>query len=390
MKKILFITPDFYPSSTGFANACINLINSIIKYGNKKYEVHVFSDKPLNNNDEFKDCKVFRYENTSKTKIGNLLNEKNKAACIEKYVTKFGIDTIFFETNTFPFIEFRILKKFKDKCIVRIHSTADTEVPVFGKRKKIGSKIAINNMYSFMKNVPYILATSNYYIEFIKKHYLNNNVYTIWNEKAYGILYNTSTPVKYDEQKYINNHFLTMGKLSSNGLTQKGMVDLLKAVYYLKVKEFLPNDFLLTMVGTGEKLPYIKELINKYDLVRECRIIELATHDEVFELMQESKAIVLLSRYEGQSMFITESISMGKPIIITSNNGMGDMLIEGVNGFAVRTGDIEDAALALRRMIDLDSDEINKMGKESKKLYEEKFSPQKVYEQFDVLMTLKD
>ena len=29
MRKILFIVPDFYPNSTGFANAALNLIKSI-------------------------------------------------------------------------------------------------------------------------------------------------------------------------------------------------------------------------------------------------------------------------------------------------------------------------------------------------------------------------
>ena len=390
MINILFITPDFYPNSTGFANACVNLVNSIVAYGSHKYDVHVYTEKPLGEKPELKECKVIRYLNTGAGKIGHLINERKKVQFILKYIEENNIDIIFFETNTFPFIECEILQKYKDKCIVRIHSTADTEVPIYGKKRTIGQKIASKRMFEFMKDVPYILSTSNYYLDFVKTRYLYDNVYSVWNGKTYGILYNTSLPTNYSKESCAANHFLSMGKLSDNGLTQKGMVDLLKAVFFLKKMNWLPSDFLLTIVGTGEKLPYITNLINKLDLTNTCRIIESATHDEVFDLMNNSKAIVLLSRYEGQSMFITESISMGKPIIISDDNGMGDMLVDGVNGFQVRTGDIESAAQAIKKVCELSKEEIEMMGEASFKLYKEKYSPRKVYEKFDILMTLKD
>lgn len=390
MKKVLFITPDFYPNSTGFANACFNLITSIARYGKDKYDIHVFTDIQLGTHKEIVGCHVYRYKSTRRNKISYLLDERSKGRIIKNYVLQNSIDVILFETNTFPYFQNLILSEFRNKCIVRIHSTSDTEVPVFGRKVTIGQNIVNKRIFKFMKSVPYIISTSSYYLNFIRKYYLNENVYNIWENKSYGILHNTSVADEINSKSELSNHFLTMGKLSENGLTQKGMTDLLKAIYYMNIRKMLPLDFRLTLVGHGEKLPYIKNLITKLNLTNLCCIKEQASHDEVFELMSESKAIILLSRYEGQSMFITESISMGKPIIISDNNGMGDMLLEGINGFSVKTGDIEDAALTLKKVFDLDFKTLQNMGAASRKLYDEKFSPQKVYEQFDFLMTLKD
>ena len=48
--KILFVTPDFYPNSTGFANAALNLINAIKIHSSSTNELYVFTDKPLGEN----------------------------------------------------------------------------------------------------------------------------------------------------------------------------------------------------------------------------------------------------------------------------------------------------------------------------------------------------
>lgn len=143
---------------------------------------------------------------------------------------------IFFETNTFPFFQNWIVKEFKDKVFVRIHSTADTEVPVYNERKWYKPNMIISKYFSFVQEVPNILSTSNYYLDFIKREYLKGNPYKIWNGKTYGLLFNTAGIEK-------SNTFMTMGKLSENGFTQKGISDLLRSRYYLNVQDKLPSDF---------------------------------------------------------------------------------------------------------------------------------------------------
>ena len=95
-----------------------------------------------------------------------------------------------------------------------------------------------------------------------------------------------------------------------------------------------------------------------------------------------------MSRYEGQSMFITESISLGKPLIISDNNGMQDMLRDGINGFKIKTGDSKDAARKIQKMINLSDDELQSFSQASLDLYNSQYSDIATYRQFDEIMNL--
>lgn len=389
MRKILFIVPDFYPNSTGFANAALNLIDSIKTYGKEKYAIGVFSTISLGNMPEIDGMEVVRYCNTlPDNRITHVSVERKKYAVLKQFILRFNPDVIFFETNTFPFVEMWIVKEFQNKVFVRIHSTADTEVPIFGKHKTIIDKVEFSKMKMFMQLAPNILSTSNYYLDFVKKNYLEENVYTVWDNKTYGVLYNTAGLSENKVVVQSKNRFMTMGKMSDNGVTQKGITDLLRAVYYLDRSNSLPDDFELIIIGTGSKLNYIKNMITNLILDRYINLIESATHDQVFELIRNSKAIVLLSRYEGQSMFITESISLGKPLIISDNNGMQDMLKYGENGFSVKTGDYREAAHVIKRVMELSVEELKDFSKASLELYNSQYSDKAVYNQFDEIMNL--
>ena len=389
--NILFITSDFYPNSTGFANASINLINAIIKYSSGKYIIHVFTEQQLKGKEELPEIYVIRYKyNGKKNKLNRLYRERKKYLFIKDYVKNNNIDIIFFETNTFPFVQNWIVKEFPYKVFVRIHSTADTEVPIYGEHPTFGSKISLKKMKEFMKYAPNIVSTSNYYLDFIKKEYFESNVYTIWNNKSYGLLYNTSVDGIKKAKPSCSNTFMTMGKMSHNGVIQKGIKDLLNAVFYLKIDGYLDDTFKLIIVGDGEKYYSIQSMVNRLNLEKYVLLIKSASHDEVFELISQSKAIILLSRYEGQSMFITETLSLGKPVILSDNNGMEDMIVPGKNGLLTRTGDARMAADSIRKIMSLTLDEVEEMGNCSRQLYQTKFSPRAVYDQFDRLMTLRE
>ena len=240
-----------------------------------------------------------------------------------------------------------------------------------------------------MQNVPNIVSTSTYYLDFIKHHFLLDNVYMIWNNKSYGLLFNTVADTCKEIHPINQNTFLTMGKMSENGLTQKGMTDLLDSIYYLKEIRELPDDFNLIIIGDGVKLSFVKKYIKALELEPFVTIIKRATHDEVFEYMRQSKSIILLSRYEGQSMFITESISQGKPLILTDNNGMQEMIVDNKNGYIVKTGDTLDASRAIKRMISLSEEEISEFCRESFEIYKKEYTPQAVYKQFDNIIKLR-
>lgn len=383
--KVLFITPDFYPHSTGFANACTNLVKAIAEFGGEKYKVYVYTEVPLNllNHSEIAGIEVFRYKRKKYNKFTRIKAEKERYNVVKKLIESKKIDIIFFETNTFPFLQLWLLQEYGKKVFVRIHSTADTEVQVFYEKPTLGSQITYKYIRKFMKNVSNVVATSDFYLDFIKKYYYHQNVYTIWGDKSYSKIYNTAGNDIVVSQATGQNIFLTMGKMSANGVVQKGITDLIKAVYLLKDKNRLPNDFKLVIIGEGECSKRVKRYIEQYGLEGRIKMISKATHQEIYDYISKSKATILLSRYEGQSMFITESLAFGKPLLLSDKNGMSDMIIDGYNGFLVKTGNPYDAEEKILKIMKCSQKEITGFGMNSRKLYENNFKPICIYKQFD-------
>lgn len=380
-KNILILPADFYPNNTGFSNATRNLIESV-KNNQDDIHIHVFTTVDLGESQELENIKVVRYkEDTFKRKIFLLINNYKKYRYLKKYIDGNDIDFILLETNTFTILQSLLVKEYKNILGVRIHSTADTEVLMYAERKKITSKILKWLDVKFMKDTKYIISTNNYHLDFVKNIMFRNNVYTTWSDKDYFILPNTvvlkrDTLVKANGNE-TGNYLLSMGKLSNNGYVQKGLKDLIKALYILKENGEIPDGFLLKIVGDGEKRDELIEYARRLNVYAYIEFIKKTTHIETLELIKKSRAVILLSRYEGQSMFITETIAIGKPIIITHNNGMKDMIIRDENGFVVEEGDYLGASDAIKRIYNISPDRLYKMGEKSREIFESKFSPEK-------------
>ncbi len=98
---------------------------------------------------------------------------------------------------------------------------------------------------------------------------------------------------------------------------------------------------------------------------------------DVREIIAAASVYVLPSYREGKPRSTQEAMAMGRPVITTDAPGCRDTVDEGVNGFKVPVGDAEALATAMRRFID-DPTLIGKMGRESRRLAEERFDVDKI------------
>lgn len=374
MANVLLIPVDFYPNSTGFANATLNLVNAITEY-HPEINVTVYADVLLGNQEEVKGINVIR-----KSKFRAFSSySRYKEIC--KIVEGNDIDFILIETNTVFFLQNLLVKRFPDKVAVRIHSTADTETLLFRKNTLV-SRIFKKSAFDFMKNCRYILCTNTYHQGFIYDNFYNKNVYTMW-EKSHFLLPNTVPAVVLDNKPQVGNYFFALGKLSYDGYIQKGISDLINACYLLKKKGI---DVPLEIVGDGECYELIKKQIEHFGLTK-VRLIKKMQHNEVIDHICNSRAVLLVSRYEGQSMFATEALSVAKPLIITRDNGMKDMLKDGRNGFLVDTGNCIDIADKIEHFLHLSDDEVVLMGQKSLEIYNQHFSPKRISDLMSLILS---
>lgn len=99
--------------------------------------------------------------------------------------------------------------------------------------------------------------------------------------------------------------------------------------------------------------------------------------DDVRDVISESSVYVLPSYCEGTPRSVLEAMAIGRPVITTNAPGCRETVIDGVNGYLVPIKDIGRLVEAMEQFI-LYPDLINTMGKESRKIAEEKYDVHKV------------
>jgi glycosyltransferase involved in cell wall biosynthesis len=99
---------------------------------------------------------------------------------------------------------------------------------------------------------------------------------------------------------------------------------------------------------------------------------------DVLPYIAQSSVYVLPSYYrEGVPRSTQEAMAMGRPVITTDNTGCRETVIDGVNGFIVPVRDEQALAKAMLRFVEQPG-LIEPMGRESRRLAEERFDVNKV------------
>jgi len=134
----------------------------------------------------------------------------------------------------------------------------------------------------------------------------------------------------------------------------------------------------LIVAGDG---PYLKELIrliNNLNLSKYVELIGKVSYNKVKELCFSSDIILSLSIHpEPFSRVPLEAMVAGKPIIATNVGGTPEAVEDGVNGILVPPNNPEKTAEAIIRLVE-DKKLREEMGKNGRKIVNEKFNPDKL------------
>ena len=99
--------------------------------------------------------------------------------------------------------------------------------------------------------------------------------------------------------------------------------------------------------------------------------------DDVYPYIAEADAYILLSRNEGLPLSIIEAMSLGLPILATKVGGVGELVIDGFNGFI---HDEDSGSDCLQRFLSLSENKLSKMKLNSRTYYEANFTVNKMIE----------
>lgn len=105
-------------------------------------------------------------------------------------------------------------------------------------------------------------------------------------------------------------------------------------------------------------------------------------HGEVHRLLHESSIFCLPSRYEGLPMALLQAMGHGLACVVTPAGGMGEIVIDGVNGLVVPKDDPEALAVALGALLE-DSALRSCLGRRAARDIHASYSPEIVMPQLD-------
>lgn len=165
--------------------------------------------------------------------------------------------------------------------------------------------------------------------------------------------------------------FLFIGRL----IRDKGICEYLKACH--KIKQKYGNEVRCLLVGPFDTNPSALKNEDLQIYINEGSIEYFGEQNDVRPYIEQSSILILPSYHEGTPKTVLEAMSMGRAIITTNAPGCKETVKDGVNGFLVPVKSVDGLVEKMEYLIK-NSAEIKRMGREGRKIAEERFDVKKV------------
>lgn len=288
--------------------------------------------------------------------------------------TKQPLKRLFNKTIYRFFVAYKMKQMFKDKDII------------------------LYNCYFF----PYFKNKNTRYFKI--KHLYFKNTYTIKDKLFDALILISSKEIELWRQKFQNiflipnfipsipdknanlnsKIILSVGRMSKDD--QKGFLRLIE-IWQLIQQDQIFQEWQLHIVGEGEGKQELEQLICKQNL-QDSIILKPFTKEIEKEYLNAS-IYAMTSKYEGFGMVLLEASSYGIPCIsFDILTGPSDIIEEGKSGFLVADNDLSAYALKLKLLMH-DETLRQTFGKRAKEIAKEKFSKEKIMQQWNTLLNSK-
>ncbi len=166
--------------------------------------------------------------------------------------------------------------------------------------------------------------------------------------------------------------YLFVGRLSP----QKG-IDMLLRAATLKT-------FNLTIIGDG---PLSSQVSEASDVLHNIRYLGAQDKKTVISYMKKCRALLFCSiSYESFALTIVEAFSTGTPVIAAKLGGIGEIVVDGFNGFHFAPGNERDLCRAIDELTSR-PDLTQTFSENARLTYEQRFTPEVNYPQLYKIYT---
>lgn len=142
---------------------------------------------------------------------------------------------------------------------------------------------------------------------------------------------------------------------AGNVTVQKGIHVLTEAIEKLKGQK-------IRLWVAGMVMPEAQKFIKRLDAVCELEVLNKVGVDVLRDYMSHSHAFVLPSVQDGFGLVTPQAMACGTAVIVSDHAGSSEIVKHGENGLVFRSGDSEDLANQILRLIE-NRDEAYEMGR---------------------------
>ena len=361
MKRLIYVCPTFFPKPTGFAIAFTNIIKAIDLKGYFDEIIIYSTDDGLEIPKGVKSkVKITKYQVKGREKAAKLpsfICKKLLPKMFSGFISDIsqltvGPDDVFMYEEFGVGFEMYLLKKDypEAKHFLRVHGTFPEFTACFSglshRRRYVD--------YALQDGETNVVSTTNFYFNYLNEHFLKRS-YDKQQKINYYLLPNlinddvmNSSDSKSNEEKVT---LIQLGRMDKLGVFQKGFFDTVRALRYIEsARPDLASKLRIIMIGSGDDAARVDEQLEMLKLVQVVRH-ESCPNATVKAYVNESDLVLMPSRCEGMSMFATEALALGKPIVFTENNGLRDYLKDGYNGLSMEEFDYTELANNIVRYV---------------------------------------
>lgn len=380
MKKMIYITNIPTPYRTFRFN---QLSNILLEQGIELEVLYMNISEP-DREWKFKSDEItHQYQIFSYTKVKNILGMWfHLCPKLHRYLLTCDYDYAVLGGLASPahFIASMLLNKKKVNIL-----SVESNVESIGNKGKLVTSV---KQY-LMRKFSYFQVTGPRSIDFIK-HYVPNlkheNIVTLPNVINEPLFFHTD-PEEID--LFIANRF---DECKSKGerivliparlIEVKGLIPFLKAL----TKNL---DLHFFIAGEGELRKSIETYIEKNQL--KVTLLGNQTPRQVVCMMKHADIIALPSQSDASPLSVIEALYCGVPLLISKNVGnIDEVLVENENGWSFEFDNIEESKAAITKANDTSDDELKKMGKRAKQIFDNNFHSEKVLKNYlNKLLTLE-
>jgi glycosyltransferase involved in cell wall biosynthesis len=210
---------------------------------------------------------------------------------------------------------------------------------------------------SYLRNVDRFLVPSRFYIRKLVE----------WGYPAERFEYvpNFVAADSFEARYAPGTRFVFFGRMSR----EKGIATLIRAAAAAKVA--------VDIIGTGPAEPELRALAVGQDV----RFLGFMTGAKLNAAVASARAVVVPSEwYENAPLSVLEGAALGKPLIVARIGGLPELVVDDESGWSFEPRSVEELAARLRRVADLQDDEVAAVGMAARRRIEDDFSAQRYLE----------